>query len=97
MHTEGAAPSYDIWGLGLILFKFRLFTAMRLFNSDEHEELDVKQLCKLVLWRGIEPAELRQRVFSKAGTVPSSKKRLGRAAGRRLPAARADAPSAIHR
>jgi ABC-type branched-subunit amino acid transport system substrate-binding protein/serine/threonine protein kinase len=71
---SGAAPSYDIWGLGLICF--RLFTAARLFNSDEHEELDAKQLCKLVLWRGIQPAELRQRVFSKAeaGTVPNSEK-----------------------
>jgi serine/threonine protein kinase len=70
----GAAPSFDIWGLGLILF--RLFTAARLFNSDEHEELDTNQLCKLVLWRGIQPAELRQRIFSKAeaGTVPNSVK-----------------------
>jgi serine/threonine protein kinase len=71
---SGAAPSFDVWGLGLIFF--RLFTAARLFNSDEHEELDAKQLCKLVLWRGIVLAELRQRVFSKAetGTIPSSEK-----------------------
>jgi hypothetical protein len=55
---------------------FRLFTAARLFNSDEHDDLDEKQLCKLALWSGIRPAELRQRVFSKAepGTVPSSEK-----------------------
>ena len=71
---RGAGPSYDIWGLGLIFF--RLFTAARLFNSDEHDELDEKQLCKLALWCGIRHAELRQRVFSKAapGTVPSSEK-----------------------
>jgi hypothetical protein len=70
----GAAPSYDIWGLGLILF--RLFTAARLLNSDEHDELDETQLLKLALWPGIQPAELRQKVFSKAeaGSVPNSEK-----------------------
>jgi serine/threonine protein kinase len=69
-----AAPSFDIWALGLILF--RLFSASGLFNSDGDEELDVEELCKLVLWRGLSLVELRRKVFSKAdpGTVPNSEK-----------------------
>ena len=70
----GVGPCYDIWSLGLIFF--RTFTAARLLNSDELDELDDKQLCKLTLWSGIRPTELRLKVFSKAepGTVPSSEK-----------------------
>jgi hypothetical protein len=70
----GVGPCYDIWSLGLIFF--RTFTAARLLNSDELDELDDKQLCKVTLWSGIRPTELRLKVFSKAepGTVPSSEK-----------------------
>jgi hypothetical protein len=69
-----AAPSFDIWGLGPILF--RLVTAFRLLNSDENDELDEKQLCELVVWRGINQGELRKKVFAKAepGTVACSEK-----------------------
>jgi serine/threonine protein kinase len=70
----GVGCAYDIWALGLLLY--RTFTAARLFNSDELDELDDKQLCKLTLWSGIRPAELRRNVFSKAepGTVANSEK-----------------------
>jgi hypothetical protein len=70
----GVGPCYDIWSLGLIFF--RTFTAARLLNSDELDELDDKQLCKVTLWSGIRPTELRLKVFSKAepGAVPSSEK-----------------------
>jgi serine/threonine protein kinase len=71
---NGVGPDYDIWALGLLLF--RTFTAARLFHSDELDELDEKQLCKLAVWSGIRRAELRRHVFSKAepGTVPNSEK-----------------------
>jgi serine/threonine protein kinase len=66
--------SFDMWGLGLILY--RLFTAFRLFNTDQHDELDEEELCKLVLWQGVRHAELRKRVFARAspGSVASSEK-----------------------
>ncbi len=69
-----AAPSLDMWGLGLILY--RLVTAFRLLNSDENDELDESQLRDLVLWRGIDRSELRRKVFAKAepGTVACSEK-----------------------
>jgi hypothetical protein len=69
-----AAPSLDVWGLGLILY--RLVTAFRLLNSDENDELDDVQLRDLVLWRGTDRSELRKKVFAKAepGSVTSSEK-----------------------
>jgi serine/threonine protein kinase len=69
-----AAPSFDVWGFGLILY--RLFTAFRLFNTDQQDELDEEELCKLVLWQGVRPVELRKRVFAKVtmGSVASSEK-----------------------
>jgi hypothetical protein len=72
-----AAPSFDVWGLGLVIY--RLLTACRLFNTDEHDELDEHELCKLVLWQGIQPSELRKKVFAKAapGSVASSEKDAG--------------------
>jgi serine/threonine protein kinase len=72
--VDDAAPSFDVWGLGLILY--RLFTAFRLFNTDQQEELDEGELRKLVLWQGVVPAELRKRIFAKAspGSVASSEK-----------------------
>jgi len=71
---RGVAPSFDMWGLGLILY--RLFTAFRVLNSDENDELDEVQLRHLVIWRGINRSELRKRVFAKAGpgTVACSEK-----------------------
>ncbi len=70
----GVAPSFDMWGLGLILY--RLVTAFRLLNSDEHDELDEAQLSDLALWRGVNRGELRKRVFAKAepGAVTCSEK-----------------------
>jgi serine/threonine protein kinase len=71
---SGVVPSFDIWGLGLLLY--RLFTAFRLFNANENDELDEVQLRELVLWRGIDRIELRKKVFARAepGTVACSEK-----------------------
>jgi serine/threonine protein kinase len=68
------APSFDMWGLGLILY--RLFTAFRLFNHDEHDELEEKELCRLVVWRGNNESEVRKRIFASAepGAVSCSEK-----------------------
>jgi serine/threonine protein kinase len=71
---RGVTPSFELWALGLILFQ--LFTASRMFNSDQHDELDEREICKLALWHDVPRVEIRKKVFSKAelGTVPNSEK-----------------------
>ena len=72
--VSDVAPSFDMWGLGLILY--RLVTAFCMINADAHDDLDEAQLRELVLWRGINQSELRKKAFAKAqpGAVASSEK-----------------------
>ena len=68
------APSFDMWGLGLIMY--RLVTAFCMLNADAHDDLDEAQLRELVLWRGVSQSQLRKKAFAKAqpGAVASSEK-----------------------
>jgi serine/threonine protein kinase len=73
-----AAISYDVWGLGLLFY--RLFTDTEVFakrnSADDIDDED--DLRRLVLWKGVDEAALRKRVFSKAqsGTVSALEKDL---------------------